>query len=111
MQTIQNINILQAILEATVNSFYYVVGKIEDSKEFDYYAKFKDGKLAVCLKYVDYYTEPKYENDLPESHYDIQEIYFSEKTKISKAVNDITVELERIHDAEIPDLKYKHELI
>lgn len=111
MQTIQNINILQAILEATVNSFYYVVGKIEDSKEFDYYAKFKDGKLAVCLKYVDYFTQSKFENDLPESHFDRQELYYSEKTTISKVVKDIMCELERIHDAEVPDLKYKHELI
>lgn len=111
MQTIQNINILQAILEATVNSFYYVVGKIEDSKEFDYYVKYKDGKMGVHLNFVDYFTESKYENEPPINHLDKQELYFSEDTKISKVVKDITTELERIHDAENPDLKYKHELI
>ena len=111
MQTVDNIIGLQATLTATVNAFYYHVGEINPEKDFHYYAKYKDGKMCVLLVFTDYYTEPKYENDLPESHYDIQEIYFSENTKISKAVNDITSEIERIHDAENPDLKYKHELI
>ena len=102
MQTIQNINILQAILEATVSAFYNHVGEINPAKEFDYYVK---------LYFVDYFTESKFENDPHINHLDKQELSFSEDTKISKAVNDITTELERIHNADVPDLKYKHDLI
>lgn len=111
MQTIQNINILQAILEATVSAFYNHVGEINPAKEFDYYVKYKDGKMAVHLYFVDYFTESKFENDPHINHLDKQELSFSEDTKISKAVNDITTELERIHNADVPDLKYKHDLI
>lgn len=111
MQTIQNIDRLQAILDATVNAFSNHVGEINPAKEFDYYVKYKDGKMAVHLNFVDYFTESKYENGPHINHLDKQELYFSEDTKISKAVNDITTELERIYDAEVPELKYKHELI
>lgn len=110
MDTINNLEQLQGIIQGAYLALIDEHIFIEDDKNFDFDV-FENPKGGFCVKtsFTDFYIEPifKGNHDQPaddaEPHIDEQILFIPVGTKSKKVVKDFIEELERISVVDVPE--------
>ena len=95
---------LQGVVDALYNSQTPLLGgEIEEEKNFEIKVTGKD-IFFIELSCIESFKQTKFENDLNEPNYYVQEIYVK-NTKIDKLVKDIITEMETIYNLDCPTVE------
>ena len=107
MKTLQSLEQLDAIVYTLVNHTSF---DVSEDKEFEYKTYKKDNMLCVYTSFIEAYSEPNFKGDYlqPADEYGIirneQIHYYLAGDLILKIIKDMEAELERIMDADEPEL-------